>query len=193
MDSTVLISLAGLASTVIASGIGFYFTHKSQRTPLRQELYKQQIDCLSAFVVQATRMQQLAASFTSGTSTFESGSVEDIAWETLNAEILEITQRGGLVLPAAAYSTLTAYRAAQRDFEDALLEKTDLRLRLEAMQGAFGQVFMVGREVVGADHLSAESIRLHGAKGYENMNRIGSKALGRVITAHWHRGIPPQS
>jgi hypothetical protein len=191
MDTTLLVSLAGLASTVAASGIGFYFTHKSQRTPLRQELYKQQIECLSAFVVEATQMQQLAASFTTGTSKFESGSDDDIAWETLNAAILEITQRSGLVLPAAAYSTLTAYRAAQRDFEDALMANGDLRPPLEAMKGAFGHVFMVGREVLGADHLSAESIRLHGAKGYENMNRIGSHALGRVMTAMWQQGSRP--
>lgn len=193
MDATVWVSLAGLASTVAASGIGFYFAHKAQRTPLRQELYKQQIECLSAFVVQATLMQQLAASFTSGTSTFESGGEVDMAWETLNANILEITQRAGLLLPAAAYSTLTAYRGAQHNFEDALLAEKDLRPTLQAMQGAFGRVFMVGREVVGADHLSKESIRLHSARGYESMNRIGSKALGNVITALWHRGKPPQS
>ena len=192
MDTTLLVSLAGLASTVTASGIGFYFTYKSQRTPLRQELYKQQIDCLSRFVVRATQMQQLAASFASGTSTFENGNEEDMAWEMLNAEILEITQRGGLVLPSAAYSTLTAYRAAQRDFEDALLEKSDLRQPLQAMQGAFGHVFMVGREVVGADHLSAESIRLHSAKGYESMNRLGAKSLGKVVTALLdRRNTPP--
>lgn len=193
MDATVWISLAGLASTVAASGIGFYFTHKSQRTPLRQELYKQQIECLSAFVVHATLMQQLAASFTNGTSTFESGNDDDMAWETLNAQILEITQRSGLILPAAAYSTLIAYRAAQRDFEDALIAKKDLKPALRAMQGAFGQVFMVGREVVGADHLSAESIKLHSARGYENMNKLGSKALAKVIAAMWHQGKPPQS
>lgn len=139
MDTTVLISLAGLASTVAASGIGFYFTHKSQRTPLRQELFKRQIECLSDFVIRATQMQQLAASFTSGTSTFESGGDEDMAWETLNAEILELTQRGGLVLPAAAYSTLTVYRAAQRDFEDALMAKADLRPALQAMQVLSGR------------------------------------------------------
>jgi hypothetical protein len=188
METTVIVSLAGLASTVTASAIGFYFTHKAQRTPLRQELYKQQIECLSRFVVRGTQMQQLAASFASGTSLFESGSEQDMAWETLNAEILEITQRGGLVLPSAAYSTLTAYRAAQRDFEDALMAKSDLHSPLQAMQGAFGHVFMVGREVVGADHLSAESIRLHSAKGYEDMNRIGAKSLGKVFTALWHRG-----
>jgi hypothetical protein len=194
MDTTLLVSLAGLASTVAASGIGFYFTHKAQRTPLRQELYKQQIECLTSFVVRATQMQQLAAAFVSGTSIFENGSDEDVAWETLNAEILDITQRSGLVLPSAAYSTLTAYRTAQCGFEDALIAKTDLEPPLLAMQGAFGQVFMVGREVVGADDLSAESIRLlHSAKGYENMNRIGAKSLGNVIHALWNQGKPPKS
>lgn len=183
MESTVLISIVGLASTVAASGIGFYFTHKSQRTPLRQELYRQQIECLSEFIIHATQMQQLAASFVSGTSTFESGSDEDMAWETLNAEILEITQRGGLVLPAAVYSALTAYRAAQRDFEDALLAKADLQSTLHSMQVAFGQVFMVGREVLGADNLSAESIKLHSAKGYANMSRMGLVAMGKVLNA----------
>jgi hypothetical protein len=192
MDTTLLIGLAGLASTVVASGVGFYFTHKAQRTPLRQELYKQQIDCLSEFVVHATRMQQLATSIASGTDLFESGGEADIAWETLNASILEITQRAGLVLPAAAYSTLTAYRAAQRDFEDALLAKQDIKPKLQAMQGAFGHVFMVGREVVGADHLSTESIKLQSAQGYEDMNQIGSKALGKVIAALWNQGKAPR-
>lgn len=188
MDATIFISLAGLASTVIASTIGFYFTHKSQRTPLRQELYKQQIDCLFEFIVSATRMQQLAVSFASRSSNFESGSDEDMAWEALNAEILEITQRGGLVLPSAAYSTLTAFRAAQRDFEDALIEGRDLRQPFQSLQGALGHVFMVGREVLGADSLSVESIKLHSQKGYETINRVGAGALGKVISAMWRQG-----
>lgn len=188
MDATIWISLGGLAATVAASTIGFYYSHKSQRTPIRQELYKLQVECLSAFVVQATRMQQLAAALTSGSATFASGGEEEMAWESLNAEILEITQRAGLVLPSAAYSTLTAYRAAQRDFEDALMAGTDLSATLQSMQGAFGSVFMVGREVLGADSLSGETIRLHGAGGYESMNQIGSTALGQVIQALWKQG-----
>lgn len=185
METTALVSLAGLASTVAASAIGFFFTYKAQRTPLRQELFKRQIDCLSDFVLHATRMQQLASSFAAGTDTFESGNDADMAWEELNAQVLEVTQRAGLVLPAAAYSTLTAYRAAQRDFEDALMAKKELSSPLQAMKGAFGHVFMVGRELTGADHLSAESIRLFGQAGYENMNRIGSRALGKVMAALW--------
>jgi hypothetical protein len=188
METTALVSLAGLASTVAASAIGFYFTYKAQRTPLRQELFKRQIECLSEFVMHATRMQQLASSFTTGTDTFESGGETDMAWESLNAAILEVTQRAGLVLPAAAYSTLTAYRAAQRDFEDALMAKGDLSPPLQAMMGAFGHVFMVGRELIGADHLSAESIKMFGDAGYENMNRIGSKALTKVMAALWSQG-----
>ena len=48
MEATVRISIAGLVATVTASGIGFYFSQKSQRSPLRQELYKKQVDYLTA-------------------------------------------------------------------------------------------------------------------------------------------------
>jgi hypothetical protein len=183
MEATALVSLAGLAATVAASGIGFYFTYKAQRTPLRQELFKRQIECLSEFVLHATRMQQLASAFATGNEKFESGGEADLAWESLNVEILEVTQRAGLVLPAAAYSTLTAYRRAQVDFEDAMLANQDLSSPLNAMMGAFGHVFMVGRELIGADNLSAESIRMFGGDGYENMNRIGSTALAKIFAA----------
>lgn len=191
MDTTVWVSIAGLASTVTVSAIGFYFSQKSQRSPLRQELYKKQVEYLTEFVVQATRLQMLAASYKAGSLTFEPGSQAEQAWEVLAEELRDITQRAGVVLPAAAYSTMTAYRAAQNDFEDALIAKQELQAPLRALTGALGHVFMVGREVLGADNLSAESIRLHSARGYENMNRIGAKALGKVHAALWQRGKVP--
>lgn len=188
MNSTVWIGLAGLASTLIATAIGFYFSQKSQRAPLRQELYKKQIEYLTDFVVFATRLQMLAASYKAGTLAFQEGIDDEQTWEIVATQLREVTQRAGLVLPAAVYSTMTAYRATQHDFEDALLAKQDLRQPLQALVGALAQVFMVGREVLGADNLSAESIRLHSAKGYENMSRLGSKALGKVFEALWNRG-----
>ena len=39
MDATVWISLAGLASTVTVSGIGFYFTHKAIAHHLSRMLF----------------------------------------------------------------------------------------------------------------------------------------------------------
>ena len=188
MEATVWISVAGLTATVATSAIGFYFSQKSQRSPLRQELYKKQIECLAEFVVNATNLQLMAASYQTGTSTFQEGSDEEQAWEILAEKLRDITQRAGLVLPAAAYSTMTAYRAAQHDFEDALLAKSDLHKPLQALMGTLGHVFMVGREVLGADSLSAESIRLHSANGYEDMNRVGSKSLAKVMEALWNRG-----
>jgi hypothetical protein len=57
MESTVFISIAGLLITVTTSGIGFYFSPKVQQSLLRQELYKKQIEYLTEFVIQATRLQ----------------------------------------------------------------------------------------------------------------------------------------
>lgn len=188
MEPTIWISIAGLAATVTASAIGFYFSQKSQRSPLRQELYKKQVEYLTEFVAQATRLQMLAAYYTAGHIAFEEGSEAEKAWEVIAEQLRDITQKAGLVLPAAAYSTMTGYRISQHAFEDALLANDDLHQPLQMLTGALGQVFMVGREVLGADNLSAESIRLHSTKGYEDMNRIGSKALAKVIEALWHRG-----
>lgn len=186
MEATVWISIAGLTATVATGAIGFYFSQKSQRVPLRQELYKKQIECLTEFVVHATHLQMLAAAYKAGSLIFQEGSEEEQAWEILAEKLRDITQRGGLVLPAAAYSTMTAYRAAQNDFEDALIAKENLNKPLQALMGALGHVFMVGREVLGADNLSAESIRLHSAKGYEDMNRLGSKSLAKVMESLRH-------
>jgi len=133
-------------------------------------------------------MQMLAASYKSGTLKFEEGSEAEQVWEAIAESLRDITQKAGLALPAAAYSTMTAYRSAQHDFEDALLAGKELHEPLQRLGGALGHVLMVGREVLGADNLSAESIRLHSVKGYEDMNRLGSKALGNVIEALWHRG-----
>ncbi len=188
MEATVWISLAGLSATVAASGIGFYFSQKSQRSPLRQELYKKQVEYLTEFVVLATRLQMLAAGYKTETMSFKNGSEAEQVWESIAEQLRDITQRAGLVLPAAAYSTMTAYRAAQHDFEDALIAKKDLAQPLRTLTGAMSHVFMVGREVLGADNLSSESIRLHSSKGYENMNRIGATALGKVHEALWNRG-----
>ncbi len=96
MEPTIWISIAGLAATVTASGIGFYFSEKSQRSPLRQELYKKQVEYLTEFVAQATRLQMLAEYYTAGHITFEEGSEAEKAWEVIAEQLRDITQKLGL-------------------------------------------------------------------------------------------------
>ncbi len=188
MDATVWISIAGLSSTVAASAIGFYFTHKAQRSPLRQELYKKQIEILTSFVLVATRLQLVADRLRARTELtqpeFESAQQ---LWHDLSGDLLEVTQKGGVVLPSSAYSAMTAVRAAVHDFEDVMTRDADAKDAYFALMGAVAHVFMIGREIVGADALSTESIRLHGAEGYEKMNRIGRHAFAKVSTALWTR------
>jgi hypothetical protein len=183
MEPTVWIGLGGLAATVAGSAIGFHFSQKSQRAPLRQELYKKQVEYLTEFVVQATRLQMFAAALANGTVVFEPENDVDQAWEELAEQLRDITQRAGLVLPSAAYSTLTAYRVAQNNFEDSLIAKKDLRVPLKLLAGALSKVFMVGREVLGADSLSKESIQMHSADGYKRMNQVGVSSFTKVFDA----------
>ena len=188
MDATVWISIAGLTATVAASLIGFYFTYKAQRSPLRQELYKKQIEVLTSFILVATRLQLVADTLRDRTQlTQEEFETAQQLWHDLTGDLLENTQKGGVVLPSSAYSAMTAVRAAIHDFEDVMVRDGDPKDAYFALMGAIGHVFMIGREIVGADALSTESIRLHSRDGYERMSQVGRHALAKVSTALWTR------
>lgn len=188
MNAAVWISLAGLAATVTVSIIGFYFTHKAQRSPLRQELYKKQIEILTSFTLVATRIQLVADTLRlkNQLSEPEFESAKNL-WHDLTGDLLEVTQKGGVILPASAYSAMTAFRATVQDFEEVMIQDEEVKEVYFAMMGALAHAFMIGREIVGADALSSESIRLHSAEGYNNMNQIGRHALAEVSTALWTR------
>lgn len=188
MDASVWISIAGLSATVAVSAIGFYFTNKAQRAPLRQELYKKQIEILTSFVLVATRLQMVADTLRTreGLHQQEFDTAQKL-WHDLSGDLLEVTQKGGVVMPSSAYSAMTAVRAAVNDFEESMTTNADAKDAYFALMGAVGHVFMIGREIVGAAALSTESIRLHSAEGYKQMNDIGRHALAKVSTALWTR------
>jgi hypothetical protein len=102
--------------------------------------------------------------------------------------ILDITQRGALVLPSSLYSALTAFRACSDDFEIAVVKSQNIESAYYALMGASSHVVMLGRELSGADGLSVESLSLHNKRGYKKMETIGRVALGKVSRALWNRG-----
>ena len=152
MDASVWISIAGLSSTVAASAIGFYFTNKAQRSPLRQELFSKQIEILTSFALVATRLQLVAETLrTRAELTQQEFEAAQQLWHDLSGDLLEVTQKGSVVLPSSAYTAMTAFRASVHDFEDVMIRDVDAKDAYFALMGAAGHVFMIGREIVGAD------------------------------------------
>lgn len=183
------LGIAGLVSTVLVSAISIYFTHKSQRSPLRETLYARQIDALTEFILISTRIQELTRVLMNEKELTDEGiqNAQNL-WAQLEAELLETTQKAGILMPSSVYSAMTAYRACMHDFEEALNEQAAPKDAFYALAGAASHVFMVGRELVGADNLSIESVNLHSREGYKNMEAIGKDSLAKVVRALWHRG-----
>lgn len=187
MDNAALwTAMAGLAATTIASGIGFYFTYKSQRSPLRQQLHAKQIEVLIDFSIGATRLQKIAAALqeSSKLSKEDQHSLDE-HWDEVSQRLLDIVQVGAVVLPSDLYSTMTAFRACSEAFEIAVVKGVNVGKAYYDLMGASLHVTMLSRELVGADSLSVESLKLHNHGGYDRMQKIGRVALSRVSRALW--------
>jgi hypothetical protein len=189
MDKTTLIiSIAGLFSTALVSAIGIYFTHKSQRSPLREHLYTVQIDLLTQFASLTFKIQGVARHLKGYENLKEEERAEAREmWEELQLNLLEVTQRSSVVMPAALYSAMTAYRATTHDFKRSLSDKSDIDRAFYALMGSATQVGMLSRELAGADTLGSESVDLHNAAGYKKMQGIGRESFAKVSRALWTR------
>ena len=186
MDTSSLwIAVAGLTATTAASLAGLYFTHKSQRTPLRQQLHAKQIEVLVDFAIGSTRLQKLAAALQETGLTEEDQRALDEAWDEVSQRLLDIVQMGGVVLPSDVYSAMTAFRACSEEFEVAVVKRINVGKAYYDLMGAAMHVSMLSREVVGADSLTTESIRLHSKDGYARMQEVGRVSLARVARAFW--------
>lgn len=188
MNGSVLIGIAGLIATVAVSAIGFYYTHKAQRSPLREQLYARQMEILISFTVVTTRIQQVADALgnASALSPEEIKQAQDL-WDDLTGDLLEVTQKAGVVMPADLYSAITAYRACTEEFKQSLVREGGSGEAYFGLMGAATHVFMMGREMVGADSLSVESLNLHSADGYKKMKQAGRVAFAKVCKALWTR------
>ena len=187
MDTASLwIAVAGLSATTIASVLGLYFTHKAQRSPLREQLFSKQIEVLSDFSVHSCRLQKVAAALqeTTGKNPDETQGLDEL-WDSINYEILDIVQRGAVVLPSELYSAMTAFRVCAEDFEIAIVKSTNIGKAYYDLMGAGMHVAMLSRDLLGADRLSKESLKLHGLASFQQMQEIGRVSLARVGRALW--------
>ena len=54
---TLILGLAGIAGTLISIGLGLYFTAKARSAPLREALFKKQLDLISRIMHKQGRIR----------------------------------------------------------------------------------------------------------------------------------------
>lgn len=188
MDNTSFwIAIASLVATNIASCVGFYYSHKSQRSPLREQLYTKQIEALVEFSIASTRLQKVAYALQDPQLNEDDQRTLDEHWDEISYHLLDITQKGSILFPSTLYNAVTSFRASADAYEIAIVKSENVEQAYYDLMGAASYVMMIGRELVGADNLSIESLNLHSKDGYDKINGIGKDAFAIVSRALWNQ------
>jgi len=180
------VGIIGIVSTAAVGVAGADFAYKAQRTPLRQALYERQLATLSDFAVLGTRACKLAALLAEG-SRLDKEQLEAVgsAWDETQEAILEVVQRGSVILPSPMYGAITQVRLMAEHFDAAFVKGENVGKAYYDLMGAFSRAGMLSRALAGADALSIESLNLHSRDGYGAFQEMENEGMARLVRYFW--------
>jgi hypothetical protein len=169
---SLILGIAGLFTTLIATGLGFYFTAKAQSSPLRQALFSRQLDLVSRILVTQSRIRTFAAILAGEDVTFKDRARADIG-ESVKM-FAEIEAEGAALLPTELWIELKHLTekvvALLCDYDKTQKIEGGELSRIVAMSA---KVALICRAVIGVDELTEESLTLFSSKkAYEDLTEI---------------------
>jgi len=166
---TLIIGLAGIIATLIASSLGLYFTAKARSAPFREMLYSKQIQLIIQIIHKQSRFHIFATLLVGDDSTYKDQAREDI--RICLKDYSELTEKAAAILPTDLWveiKQLSSYmtKLVVNYDENGKLEGEDIK-KLSA-KGA--KVGLISRAILGVDELSDESIKLFSST--DNIERL---------------------
>ena len=183
MDSntvTLIIGLAGIIGTVIASCLGLYFTAKARTAPLRELLYAKQIELITQIVHKQARFRVYATILSGDDSRFKDIARDDIG--NCNMEYSELTEKAAALLPTELWVEIKRLSRLMTELivnydKNAILDNNSL----SKLAGMDTKVALVSRVVLGVDELTEESLKLFSStKDFEKVAKIKSEYFERL-------------
>ncbi|MCK5509483.1 MAG: hypothetical protein KAI50_13305 [Desulfobacterales bacterium] len=166
---TLIIGLSGIGATLIASGLGIYFTAKARSSSLREALFKKQLNIITRIMHRQGRFRVFATILSEENGTYKIQAREDIG--DCTKDFSEIQEKGAAILPTELWvevkrlndhmtKVLVVYDEGKGISEGSY--KT-----LVAMMAKIG---LLARTVIGTDELTEEGLRIFSSKeNYENL------------------------
>lgn len=165
---TFALGLAGLVSTLIASLLGLYYTHKARSATYREFLYTKQIEFIVECFDRVNVLQSLAVIIE---TTTEEPDRQQI-WEELQGEIVRfasIANKAAAILPTELFSALSGFSSACTEFLLKAAKEKELTEAVHTIQGQNMRFGLLAREFMGIDALSEESMKLFSK---QNLNQV---------------------
>lgn len=178
--TTLIVGLAGILSTLIASGLGLYFTAKARTNSLREALYVRQFDLITRIISKQGRVRVFATILAGKDNTYKEQAREDIG--NCVKEFSEYQEEGAAILPTELWIEIKKTDDYMADIlvnydEGKGVSEDDIKT-LAAMMA---KVCLLSRVVIGVDELTEESVKLFSSKKeYEKLANIKIEELKNV-------------
>jgi hypothetical protein len=158
---TLLVGVAGITATLIASGLGLYFTANARTAPLRHLLYEKQLNLVTTLMELVGKMRNYSTILGDPSSEFVDRARQDLGDAVPRLSTLVDTSAA--ILPTEVFAEVANLRASitsfLHDFDKGEIDSTfSDRLGVQAAKMA-----LVARASLGIDELSSESIKLFGS------------------------------
>jgi len=177
---TLIIGLAGIVSTLIASGLGFYYTAKARTSSLREVLFVKQFDLITRIISKQGRVRVFVTILAAKDNTYKEQAREDIG--NCVKEFSEYQDEGAAILPTELWvevKKINDYMASILiSYDDGKDISEDDTKTLAAM---ITKICLLSRAVIGVDELTEESIELFSSKEeYEKLANIEIEDLKKI-------------
>lgn len=166
---TLIIGLAGIGATLIASGLGIYFTAKARSNVLREALFKKQLDLIARIMHKQGRFMVFASILAGEKDTYTDQAREEIG--VCVKDFSEIQEEGTAILPTELWIEVKKVNAHMIEILVSYDERKGISEdSYKTLVAKMTKVGLLARTVVGADQLTEESLNLFSSKkNYEGL------------------------
>ena len=169
---TLIVGLSGIGATLIASGLGIYFTAKARSSALREALFNRQLDLIARTIHKQGRFRIFATILAGEDETYKDQARKDIG--DCTRDFSEIQEEGAAILPIKLWvevknlndhmtGILVSYDEGSGISDDSF----------KILVAMMAKIALLSRAVIGADQLTEESLSIFSSKKeYENLVKI---------------------
>ena len=169
---TLIVGLSGIGATLIASGLGIYFTAKARSNSLREALFNKQLDLISKIMRKQGLFRVYASILAGKQDTYKDRAMEEIA--ACTKDFSGIQEEGAAILPIELWGEVKKLNLFMTeilvDYDEGKGISDNSFKTLVAMMTKIG---LLSRAITGTDELTDESLSIYTSKkAYKNLANI---------------------
>jgi hypothetical protein len=160
---TLIIGLAGISSTLISCGLGYYFTSKARKAPFRELLYSKQIEMICKILSRQDRFRVFATILASDDKLFHEEARNNIG--NCLKEHSELIEEGEAIIPTDLWIEINKANSEMAGILSEYDNKNEIgNISIENFAAINTKVALISRLMLGVDELTDESLSLFSNK-----------------------------